>query len=116
MMFRELGVPSVEELRAMQRLAAQFPNRATHAIDLPYRLARVGPGDPSRVETALWHVEAQLAAWAVWAAGSWELQVATSPGAGTLWPEILAWGLDRARAQRARQAADASWSISARAA
>ena len=115
MVLRELGVPGVEDLQAMQRLAARFPERATHAVDLPYRLPWVRPGDPSRVETALWHVGDQLAAWAVWAPGSWELQVATSPGAGVLWPEILAWGLDRARAQHARRRGDASWSISARA-
>jgi hypothetical protein len=41
--------------------------------------------------------------------------VATSPGGEMLWPEILAWGLDRARGQHARRGGDASLTISARA-
>src|SRR5687768_1107021 len=63
MVLRQLGVPGLEELRTMRRLALRFPERATHAVDLPYRLAWVRPGDPSRVETALWYVGHELVAW-----------------------------------------------------
>jgi ribosomal protein S18 acetylase RimI-like enzyme len=112
---RELGVPDNEELRAMQRLAARYPERSTHSVDLPYRLSWTRPDDTSRVETALWLAAGELVAWATWLPGQWELQVATSPHAAPRWPEILAWGEARARAQHARRGGAATWTVSARA-
>lgn len=99
----------------MQVLAAAFPERATHAVDLPYRLAWARPGHAGRVETALWHERDELVAWAVWTPGSWETQVATHPArAAVLWPEILDWGAEHARAQAAGRAEPLSWWVAAR--
>lgn len=112
---RQVGIPDEPDLRAMQRLAARFPDRATHSVDLPYRLAWARPGDKSRVETALWYAGSDLVAWAVWLPGQWELQVATSPSQAARLPEILKWGDARAREQQAHRSGDASWTVSARA-
>jgi len=115
MTMTELGVPDERELRAMQVLAARYPERSTHAVDLPYRLAWARPGHHGRVATALWHEGDELVGWAVWAPGSRETQVTVHPDhAARLWPQILAWGTEHARAQAAGGGEPASWWVSAR--
>src|SRR5205814_1300458 len=50
----QLDIPDLRDLRAMQLLAARFPDRSTHAVDLPYRLAWTSSRATGVVETALW--------------------------------------------------------------
>jgi mycothiol synthase len=117
--YRETETPDATTLGAMQRLAADLPSAATHAVDLPYRLAwrpePAGAGQAPAVRTALWHAGPQLVGWAVWSPGGRTVELATAPQrARTLIPEILAWGDAHARALPPYRRQDASWSVPAR--
>ncbi len=110
------GMPNVDELRAMQTLAAEHPLRATHAADLPYRLAwhRSDRRDP--VETALWYAGEELVAWAVWSPSGPGMELAAHPAhAAVLAPEVLAWGAAHARALPPAGEAPPPWRVSVRA-
>lgn len=115
---KELVVPSVGDLRAMQMLAAAFPRSATHAVDLPYRLSSAAsvPQRPDcQVETILWHEGSELVAWAVWTPGSQETDMAVhAMHAATLEPEILAWSGERARALARGRSDPLLWWVSVR--
>jgi mycothiol synthase len=109
-------LPSTDELRAMQTLAARYPAQATHAADLPYRLAWRGGDAAGRVETALWHAGGALVAWAVWSPAGRALEFAAHPAhAAALTPEVLAWGEAHARARPAAVGERLSWWVPARA-
>ena len=111
--------PSADELRAMQTLAALHPARATHATDLPYRLAWRRPDrhdKDDRVETALWYADGQLVGWAVWLPSGRAVERAAHPAhAAALGPEVLAWGEAHARALPAAAGERPSWWVPARA-
>lgn len=118
MTFTQRALPDADQLRAMQILAAAFPEGATHVTDLPYRLASVLPG-PERpggqVETALWHEGGELVGWAVWVPASQETDMAVHPRrAATVEPEILAWSGERAQALARGRGDPLFWWVSVR--
>jgi predicted N-acetyltransferase YhbS len=116
MVRRELGIPDTALLLEMQVLAARHPDRSTHAVDLPYRLAWANPDRPWTVHTALWRDEDRLAAWAVWNPGSWVLEAAVEPAlAERLWPELLAWGKQQLHEQAGGPAEPLRWHVTSRA-
>ena len=63
----------------MQTLAAAHPVQATHATDLPYRLAWCHPDQPERAETALWLAGGELVGWAVWSPSGRGVELAAHP-------------------------------------
>jgi ribosomal protein S18 acetylase RimI-like enzyme len=100
----------------MQRLAAAHPVHATHATDLPYRLAWSHPTQPERVETALWHASGELIAWAVWSPSARGVELATHPAhAAAGVSEALAWGEAHAQAPPAVGGTRPPWWVTARA-
>jgi ribosomal protein S18 acetylase RimI-like enzyme len=112
------GVPSADELRAMQILAATHPDRATHATDLPYRLAWRHPDRHDRVATALWYAGGELVGWAVWSPGGRGVELAAHPAyAAAVGSAALAWGEAHARGAPATEGEGErpSWWVSARA-
>ena len=80
----------------MQLLAARHPACATHATDLPWRLTTTGDAD--ELEGLIWEHDDRLVGWAIWLPGNWGMECAAAPEhAAALYPEMLAWGADRAR-------------------
>jgi mycothiol synthase len=97
-MLRRRAARIASDLPSMQRLAARYPARATHSTDLPYRLTAHGTVD--ELDALLWEDErGALAGWAIWVPGWWGVDCAVDPAhAAALYPEVLAWGDDRAAA------------------
>lgn len=100
----------------MQTLAARYAAQATHAVDLPYRLAWRRSDRPERAETALWYASGDLIGWAVWSPSGRSLELAVHPAhAAALSPAALAWGAAQAQALPVAEGERASWWVSARA-
>jgi len=82
----------------MTGLARRFAADHLHAGDLPYRLSSWGLDDPNNIR--LWRDEnRQLVAWAALQSPFWAIDITCQPGVeAQLYPEILAWADQRARA------------------
>ena len=82
----------------MSALARQYMGDHLHVIDLPYRFSSWAFNDPENV--GLWFDEqGQLVAWAALQAPFCTIDYVCQPAADdNLYPEILAWADDRARA------------------
>ena len=96
----------------MATLAREFFADNLHVIDLPYRFSSWAFDDPDNI--GLWEDEAgQLVGWAVLQAPFWKMDFTCHPGReGTLFPELLAWALDRAGAIQNTPFGLPSWFVS----
>lgn len=84
--------------RRMAALARGFPAAHLHVADLPYRLSSWALDDSDRA--SLWfNAEQDLVAWAVLQSPFWTIDITCHPEAvKDLYPQILAWADERARA------------------
>lgn len=85
------------DLSAMTALAYAFPDSQPHLIDLPYRLSSWALDDSRNLR--LWMDGAgNLVAWAALQPPFWAIDFVCRPDLEqTLYRELLAWGIDRAR-------------------
>jgi mycothiol synthase len=85
------------DLHEMYALARQFPADQLHSIDLPYRFSSWAMDEPEN--TGLWFEGQRLMGWAVLQAPFWTIDITCRPDAvAHLYPEMLAWAEQRARA------------------
>ncbi len=106
---RPLSIPSDQHL--LLALANRFSSDHLHITDLPYRLSSWACANPAN--TNLWFDESgALLAWAVLQTPFWTLDYVCPPSADLeLYPQILAWAGERARALQRTEYGLPSWYV-----